>query len=95
MNDDNKYDYSPDHVLSITDRELELTLLKMGAFLSIVQNKKCNYAKLLISAVNEPEFQDIFLDIAELETPQQLVRYFIEKCPSVCESRVVYRALKR
>ena len=55
MNDDNKYDYSPDHVLSITDRELELTLLKMGAFLSIVQNKKCNYAKLLISAVNEPE----------------------------------------
>lgn len=88
-------DIVQDHVYTITDRELNIIILKMGALLSILQNKKTNQAKMLIMLVKNERFQKCFLHIAELDSFQHLVRCLMEKYPTLCESKVVSGALKR
>lgn len=84
-----------DHVQTITDRELDMIILKMGSLLSILQNKKTNQAKMLITLVQNERFRKCFLHIAELDSFQHLVHCLMEKFPTLCESKVVSGALKR
>lgn len=90
-----EFDATQDHVHTITDRELDMIILKMGSLLSILQNKKINQAKLLIALVQNERFRKCFLKIADLDNFQRLVRSLMEKYPSLCESKVVSGALKR
>lgn len=90
-----EFDSVQDHVHTITDRELDMIILKMGSLLSILQNKKTNQAKMLIELVNNERFRKCFLHIADLDSFQQLVRSLMEKYPTLCESKVVSGALKR
>ena len=90
-----EYDMVQDHVQNITDRELDMIILKMGSLLSILQNKKTNQAKMLILLVKDERFRKCFLQIAELNSFQHLVRCLMEKYPTLCESKVVSGALKR
>lgn len=89
------YDVVQDHVHTITDRELDMIILKMGSLLSILHNKKTNQAKMLITLVDDERFRKCFLSIADLDSFQQLVRSLMEKYPTLCESKVVSGALKR
>lgn len=88
-------DVVQDHVHTITDRELDLIILKMGALLSILQNKKTNQAKLLITLVQDKRFRKCFMEIADIDNFQYLVRCLMEKYPTLCESKVVSGALSR
>lgn len=89
------FDVVQDHVHTITERELDMIILKMGSLLSILQNKKTNQAKMLITLVKDERFRNCFLEITELDNFQQLVRCLMEKYPTLCESKVVSGALKR
>lgn len=90
-----EFDAIQDHVHTITDRELDMIILKMGSLLSILQNKKTNHAKLLIAVIQNERFRKCFMKIAVLDSFQRLVRSLMEKYPSLCESKVVSGALKR
>lgn len=90
-----EFDMVQDHVHSITERELDMILLKMGSLLSILQNKKTNHAKLLIHLVKDLNFRNCFMKITELDGFEQAVRILMEKYPSLCESKVVSGALSR
>jgi hypothetical protein len=88
-------DIVQDHVHTSTDRELDMIILKMGSLLSILQNKKTNQAKLLITLVLDEKFRKCFLKIADIDNFQYLVRCLMEKYPTLCESKVVSGALSR
>ena len=88
-------DMTQDHVQTITDRELELIILKMGSLLSILQNKKINQAKLLIALVLDERFRKCVMAIADIDNFQFLVQCLMEKYPTLCESKVVSGALKK
>lgn len=90
-----EFDIVQDHVQTITERELDMIILKMGSLLSILQNKKTNQAKMLILLVKDERFRKCFMQIAEIDSFQYLVRCLMEKYPTLCESRVVSGALKR
>ena len=90
-----EFDVVQDHVHTITERELDMIILKMGSLLSILQNKKTNQAKMLILLVKDERFRKCFMQIAEIDSFQYLVRYLMEKYPTLCESKVVSGALKR
>jgi hypothetical protein len=90
-----EYDMVQDHVQTITDRELDMIILKMGSLLSILQNKKTNQAKMLILLVQDERFKKCFMQIAEMDNFQHLVRCLMERYPTLCESKVVSGALKR
>lgn len=87
-------DLVQDHVQSITDRELDLIILKMGSLLSIINNKKTNHAKLLIALVQCEKFRNIFMKVSDIDNFQLVVTTLMEKYPSLCESKVVSGALK-
>ena len=88
-------DLVQDHVQDITEKELDLIILKMGSYLSIINNKKINQAKLLIELVKNEKFKSCFLKTAEINNLQCLVRYIIERYPTLCESKVVINAIKK
>jgi len=77
----------------ITERELDEVILKMGSFLSILQNKKANQAKLLICTIQDPIFQKCFLSIADIDNLSFLIHNIIRKYPTLCKSKVVTSAL--
>ena len=83
--------YTP--VENITDRELDTIILKMGSFLSVLQNKKVNQAKLLIVTIKDPIFQKCFLLLSDIDNLQLLVQNIICKYPTLCKSKVVTSAL--
>jgi hypothetical protein len=87
-------DIAQDHVYTITDRELDIIILKMGSLLSILNNKKTNHAKLLIALVQDDDFRKCFMEIADVDSFQFVVRSLMEKYPSLCKSKVVSGALK-
>lgn len=83
--------YTP--VDNISDRELDAIILKMGSFLSILQNKKVNQAKLLIVTVRNLMFQRCFLKMADIDNLQFLIHNIVRKYPTLCKSKVVTSAL--
>lgn len=77
----------------ITDTELDMIILQMGTFLSIINNKKVNAAKLLITSVENKYFRGVFQDLAEIDNLQLLVRSIVDRYPNVSRSKIVYNAL--
>ena len=77
----------------ITERELDMLVIKMGSFLSIISNKKINQVKLLITTIQNKLFQQCFLKITDMHNLQALVQYLLRKYPTLCKSKVIYKAL--
>lgn len=82
-------------ITQIDDKETDLIILKMGSFLSIVNNKKVNQAKLLVTILKNKKFQQCFFHMLEINNLQSLVEYIIKKYPLICKSKVVHKAIKR
>jgi len=79
----------------ISDRELDMILLRMGSFLSIASNKKINQAKLLVTIVKNKSFQKCILDITESNNLYTLIQCLLQKYPTLYKSKVLYKMLKR
>ena len=73
----------------ITNRELDLIILKMGSLLSIVSNKKNNQAKLLIATVKDKYFKEVFLRLSNIDNLQLLVTCILKRYPTVSKSKIV------
>jgi len=82
-------------VNQITETELDHLILKMGSFLSIINNKKINPAKLLITIVTDKNFQECFFELSEIDCLRVVIEAIINKYPSLCKSKVVYNALAK
>ena len=80
---------------AITDREIDLTILKTGSFLSIISSKKVNQSKLLISVIENEDFRQLFLALIDIDDVQQLVRCIIDKYPSISKSKIVTKSLRK
>ena len=77
----------------ITEKELELIILKLGSFLSILENRKVNQAKLLINILKSDLFCNVCLKLSELDNNQLLIKNIVYKYPTLCKSKVIYRAI--
>ncbi len=88
-------DMVQDHVQDITERELDMLILKIGSLLCILNNKKTNQVKLLISLVLDEQFKKCALLITEIDSFEFLVRYLMDKYPTLCKSKIISGALKR
>lgn len=98
MNDNLDISSNEDYIepsIDIVNRELDVIILKMGSLLSILNNKKINQAKLLITILKDEQFRKCFLHISEIDNIQLLITTLIEKYPSLCTSKVVFSAVGR
>ena len=80
---------------NLTERELDMILLKIGSFLSIISNRKCNQAKLLITIVQNKYFCDMCMRLTEIDNPQTLVENILERYPTVSKSKLVLNSLSK
>lgn len=79
----------------IQEQELSAIILKMGSFLSILQNNKMNQAKLFIYTVQNKQFQKLFLNISDVSNVQLLVQNIIQRYPTLCKSKYILNSLKK
>ena len=77
----------------LQEREFEETVLKMGSFLSIIQNKKINQAKLIITIIQNKIFGNCFLEISNVENAQSLIFNILKKYPTLYKSKIIYKTL--
>ena len=89
--DQKSIESSPTH--NLTESELDMLLLKIGAFLSIISNKKVNQAKLLITVVQNKYFGELCLTLTDIDNTQLLVKNILDRYPTVCKSKLVINAL--
>lgn len=81
-------------ILQIDEKETDMAILKLGSFLSIINNKKTNQAKLLVAALKNKTFQKCFYRMLECDNLQLLVECIIKKYPLLCKSKVIHKAVK-
>ena len=81
--------------MNIVDRELDLLILQMGSFLSILHNKKINHAKMLIFLLKNEKYRSCFLRICEIDNLQALIQALVIRYPSLCRSKVVFGEINR
>ncbi len=79
----------------IQDKELDVLILKLGSFLSILNNKKVNQAKLLVTIVKDKHFRDCVFKLTEIDNLRQIVEALIEKYPSLYKSKIISKSLKK
>jgi hypothetical protein len=82
-------------LVQINEKETDMIILKLGSFLSIINNKKTNQAKLLVTALKNKKFQQCICNLLEVDNLQSLVECIIKKYPLLCKSKVVHKAVKR
>lgn len=73
--------------------ELDTIILQMGSLLSILQNKKTNVAKLLITSFIDTDFQTTFKQLSELSSSVEILKELVDRYPTVCKSKIVINAL--
>lgn len=81
-------------IFQINEKEVDLILLQLGSFLSIINNKKVNQVKFLITIINNQTFRDCVFEITTYDNLQTLIETIIEKYPSICKSKIIYRSIK-
>lgn len=80
---------------NLTERELDMGILKIGSFLSIISNRKCNQAKLLITVVQNKYFSEMCMRLTEIDNPQTLVESILLRYPTISKSKLVINALSK
>jgi len=80
-------------VVCLTDHELDMIILRMGSFLSIISNKKSNQAKLVIATLNDEQFRDVFLSLADIDNLQLLIKCILVRYPTVCKSKIILNSI--
>lgn len=78
---------------NISDKEIDAVILKLGSFLSIMSNKKCNQAKLLISSVKDKAFGEVCVKMTVMERTEDFARCLLNRYPSMAKSKLVYNSL--
>lgn len=80
-------------VEELTEHELNMIILYLGSFLSIISNKKINQAKLLIITVENKYFRELFQELTAIDNTQLLIRSIIEKFPTISKSKIIIKKL--
>lgn len=87
----NYEDYQPSN--NLEEQELDLNILKLGSFLSIIQNRKCNQVKLLLVSLNDDDFCEVCLKLTDLDCKQMFVSALLARYPTISKSKLVYNSL--
>ena len=80
------YTNALDHM---NNHELDVSITRFGAFLSVIQTKKISPAGLLLYLVENRDITSIFLKVTGIDTFEQLVRELMVRFPILYESKVI------
>ena len=61
------------------------------SFISIINNKKMNYASILLSYITDKKIRDFFRQINNVDNDMSAIRLFLENDPSLYKSKYVMK----
>lgn len=79
----------------ITNKEYDEHILKMGAFVSILHNKKISPIQLYIFIAENKNLQDVIFSILGLDTFEQFTREYALRFPIIYKSKIVLNKLSK
>lgn len=83
-----------DPIHKINEKEFNQSLLKFGAFISIIKNKRINQTMLLIEIIENEAARNIFMDISDIDNLHYLIYNLVIRFPILCKSKVIKNKLK-
>ena len=84
-----------DPIYNINEKEFDRSLLKFGALVSMLQNKRINQTNLLILLIEVPEYLKCFQMISDVDNPQMLIYNYIMRYPILCKSKTISQKLNQ
>ena len=77
--------------LEITEYEFDMCLLKFGALITMLCNKKITQTNLLYLIIENDDFLDILKNISEIEDEKILLYNFIHRYPALSKSAAILK----
>lgn len=72
-------------------KEKEHIFNSFCSFISILNNKKMNYASILLSYINDLKVREFFKKINNIDNDMSAIRLFLENDPSLYKSKYVMK----
>jgi len=80
---------------NICNKEFVINVLKFGAYLSIVNNKRINASVLFMSILENSKLRDIFMEITGAETVRHALLQIMEIYPVLVKSKNTKRIFEK
>ena len=74
--------------------ELEIELIKFGAFCSVIHNKKLNNVTIFSFIVKNKSYRKIFMELTDTDSEREAILLFLKYNSKLCRSKVVRKILK-
>ena len=85
-------DTNPIHYMN--QKEFDRSLLRFGALLSILRNKRINQTMLLQVLIEDEDFRESFKLLSEIENEHTLIKNLVERFPILCKSKIIKNKIK-
>ena len=85
-------DTNPIHYMN--QKEFDAALLKFGALLSILRNKRINQTMLLQVLLEDEDFRESFKLISEIDNEHTLIKNLVLRFPILCKSKIIKNKIK-
>jgi hypothetical protein len=73
----------------LTEKELQIFLLKFGALLYLLNNKNINPTFLFLSVVKSDALQEIFQELSGVPTLVEILKYLLISYPNLIKSKII------
>ena len=74
---------------AILEEELNLSLLKLGSFLSITHNKRLNFINVFLLLLKDKQSKELTQRVCETDSLYNIVKFYLESNPSLCKSKII------
>lgn len=81
-------------LITLSRDEVEIELVKFGAFCSIIHNKKLNNVAIFSLIVKNNTYCKIFMNLTEADSKREAILLFLKFNSNLCRSKVVREILK-
>ena len=78
-----------DPIHQIKAKEFNLSLIKFGSFVSIIQNKRLSQTFILLQLLEDENLREIFKKICEEDNFQILLLQLLECYPALTKSKII------
>ncbi len=73
----------------LTEKELQIFLLKFGALLYLLNNKNINPTFLFLSVVKSDPLQQVFQELSGVPTLVEILKYLLISYPNLIKSKII------
>ena len=75
--------------IQLSDKDLDIFLLKFGTLLSLINNKNINPTFLFLTVIKDENLQNVFKLVSGVTTTNEILRIILTVYPNLLKSKIV------